>query len=379
MGNIIASNSNITASNLQSDGSFAGTGHTISSSVTNITSTGVNFTGANQTITLSGTGKTINFGSTTDTSATINYYNVPTFNNSTGGYFKIGSTQFIDSSGKITSSFMPTISTLGTLTNVNTTTLTATGSITGANFYTSTGGSFNGPLIGSVTGNVAGDVTGNIILSTATTSITGPGFINVTGGITGANLYSSGTAYFKDLSVNSTGPVNLFSNHTGAFNIGNSSNTNNIRMQQKLTLIDGKIVESDHFTTSGYTRTLALGNDITTANINMGGALTSGNINIGNASGTGSINLNQNITTAKTLTSTSDISGKSISSSTTSFASGGGLKIGTNKWTIAENSAGNLCFYNNNGIAGTGTVPYACIQGGAAGTAGVGNLITGTT
>ena len=240
MGNIVASNNNIAASNLQTDGSFAGAVHTV-------TSTAVNFTGANQTISFTGAGKIINFGSLADATATINYYNVPTFHNSSNGAFKIGTAAFLDSNGKIASSFIPTISTLGTVSNVNTTTLKAAGAITGANFYTSVNGRFNGP----VTGNVIGDVTGNV---TGTTSS-----INIGGAITGANLYAT-----------------------------------------------------------------------------------------------------------------------SISSSTPKFTEGGGLKIGANKWTIAENASGNLCFYNNNGTAGTTTVPYACIQGGAPGTAGVGNLVAGT-
>ena len=341
---------NIVNSNLQSDGSFAGAAHTISSSVTNITSTGVNFTGVNQTITLSGTGKTINFGSATDTSATINYYNVPTFNNSTGGYFKIGTTGFIDSSGKIASSFIPTISTLGTLSNVNTTTLTATGSITGANFYTSGTGSFYGPHIGDMTG-------GNVTLGSGKT-LSGAGQINLTGGITGASINTT--------SISNSTPTmdfNLLTNMTGGtIKIGATGSV--VKVETHLQVPPPYIIGATTINSSF-------------GEVNLYASAVS-NINLGNTAGTGSINLNQNISTAKTLTSTSDISGKSISSATPKFTDGGGLKIGTNKWTIAENASGNLCFYNNNGTTGTSTVPYACIQGGAVGTAGVGNLITGT-
>jgi len=44
-----------------------------------------------------------------------------------------------------------------------------------------------------------------------------------------------------------------------------------------------------------------------------------------------------------------------------SYADGGGIKLGKDKWVIAENSAGQLCFYNLQ-IDGSG-LPLACIGG----------------
>ena len=395
-------------------GTFMGNYHNIGSTTTNFTGTTVNFTGTNQRIVFGSTGST----------GTITYWNAPSF--MTGASFPDGTrvtfnnNSFLDSTGKINSSFIPA--------------------------------------------TTSSSIVNTIQLNQ---SLSGTGSINLSSGsITGA------TGFFQTLnSNNTTGVLNLFPSHTGNIEIGNTNSSSYIYFKNNLySGNSSKGINAGYYDGYSSNGNVSLGGSINQGNVNVGKDLTSGNVNVGNsaAAGTGTINLYQDVVAAKNLTlnstngiisapthtgsnyylgttmtgpgsinvagnittsgtisgasftgsnyylgtsmtgpgsinvtgnittsgtitnnggmtgsgaiysrssitSEGNVIGYALTTSTSKVNAGtstsGGLKInGRNQWTIGENSSGDLCFYHNTTSL---TTPLACIT-----TAG--NLVAGT-
>jgi fibronectin-binding autotransporter adhesin len=244
MGNVIQG--------INQDGSNSGT---FSGNYTNLGSTTTNFTGTN--VNFTGTGQRVVFGSTGST-GTITYWNAPSF--MTGASFPDGTrvtfnnNSFLDSTGKINSSFIPSTTSSST---VNTIQLNQ--------------------------------------------SLSGTGSINLSqGSITGA------TGYFQTLnSNNSTEVLKLFPSHTGNIEIGNTNSSSYIYFRNNLySGNSSKGINAGYYNGYSSNGNVSLGGSTNQGNVNVGKDLTSGNVNVGNssASGTGTINLYQNVVAAKNLT-----------------------------------------------------------------------------
>lgn len=231
-------------------GTFMGNYHNIGSTTTNFTGANVNFTGTNQRIVIGSTGST----------GTITYWNSPSF--MTGASFPDGTrvtfglnnNAFLDSTGKINSSFIPTTTTSSTVNTI-----------------------------------------------TVNQSLSGTGSINLSSGsITGA------TGYFQNLnSNNAAADLYLFPSHTGNILLGNDASGNYIYLKNNIyASSSSKGINGGFFNGYSSNTDVSLGGNTNQGNVNVGKDITSGNVNLGNsaASGTGTINLYQNVTAAKNLT-----------------------------------------------------------------------------
>ena len=310
-----------------SSSTFAGAAHNITSSQTVIDSASVNFGANDQTISFSGANKSVNF----ETGTKVTYYDVPMFNDTQIG-FNIGSTGFLDGSGQISAIFLPRI--------MNVDSLNASGDITAKNFIIKEG-RFIGPLTGDVTGNLTGNVTGD------------NSSINIGGGITGRNFYTSEDGLFNG---------NLKGNVTGKL-------TGDVDGNVKGNL-DGNVKGNVEGNVNGNLTGNVTGDN---SSINIGGGITGGNFYTsedglfnGNLKGNVTGNLTGNVTGNVKGDVEGNVAGNLTGNVTgnitikNNYSSGGGIKLGEDKWIIAENGEGQLCFYN---LQIDSQIPLACIGG----------------
>ena len=201
-----------------------------------------------------------------------------------------------------------------------------------------------------------------------------PTLTSTTAGITTANITTENTttSNITNLNTNSiqanpnSSAIQIYTSHTGVFSLGNTSNTNGIRMNNKLQMATDKQIE---ITPTGHLacetiRGYSFGNAVSLY-LSQTGA-----ISFGNSSGGGiTINDNTTIGTGKKITTpailVSGLTGLKIV-----LTDGSGNLI-SSSWTDTEFSrlTANNAFSGNNSFSGTSTFNNTIL----------GNTLTGTT
>jgi hypothetical protein len=266
--------------------------------------------------------------------------------------------------GTLTTASQPNITSLGTLTSLNSGAISSSGNITGGNILG--GANVNATTHTGTTVSVTANITGGNVLT--------GGIVSATGNITGNQFNGSGAGLTAIPGGNVTGTVALATSATTAATVTTASQPNITSLGTLTSLTVTANVSGGNITTGGEvsaTANITGGNLITGGIVSATGNITGGNISGTNLTGTLTTASQPNITSLGTLsllTATGNITGGNLI--TGGLISATGNIIGGN--VTATNLTGTLTTASQPNITSVGNLSSLTVTGNTTS----GNLIT---